>query len=225
MIGLIAVSISRVGSMIQQVTFSNWIYSFQSVTFTTNQITAVWQEQCLLSNCCAIPFVILAGKLADKVSAKILIPGALIFQICVMVAYCFVKFPTNWGAYVCACFQVGSTMMVIVTMQSYVSKRCPKNIRGMIFAVIGVLNAFGSIFYLVLQTELIRLTGFEGMVFGTVALIDLVWLIFLVAMILIGKFGQAAAGTEDGEDQEDMELRGPDAGKGGYADIPQLDDK
>jgi hypothetical protein len=33
-----------------------------------------------------------------------------------MVAYCFVKFPTNWGAYVCACFQVGSTMMVIVTM-------------------------------------------------------------------------------------------------------------
>ncbi len=59
----------------------------------------------------------------------------------------------------------------------------------MIFAVIGVLTAFGSIFYLVLQSYLINITGFEGMVFGTIALIDVVWLIFLVAMILIGKFG------------------------------------
>lgn len=80
-------------------------------------------------------------------------------------------------------------MMIIVAMQSYVAKRTPKNIRGMIFAVIGVLGAFGSIFYLVLQSFLIKLTGFEGMVFGTIAIIDAVWLVFLVAMILIGKFG------------------------------------
>lgn len=79
--------------------------------------------------------------------------------------------------------------MIIVAMQSYVAKRTPKNIRGMIFAVIGVLGAFGSIFYLVLQSFLIKLTGFEGMIFGTIAIIDAVWLVFLVAMILIGKFG------------------------------------
>lgn len=56
------------------------------------------------------------------------------------------------------------------------------------------------------------------MAFGTVALIDFVWLIFLLIMIAIGKFGQAPAGV--GDDEEDMEVRGPDAGKGGYADIP-----
>lgn len=59
----------------------------------------------------------------------------------------------------------------------------------MILAVIGVLNSFGSIFYLILQSYLIKITGFEGMIFGTIALIDAVWLVFLVAMILIGKFG------------------------------------
>ena len=58
------------------------------------------------------------------------------------------------------------------------------------------------------------------MAFGTVALIDFVWLIFLVAMILIGKYGQAPAGVGGDDDEEDIELRGPDAGKGGYADIP-----
>lgn len=59
----------------------------------------------------------------------------------------------------------------------------------MILAVIGVLNSFGSIFYLILQSYLIKITGFVGMIFGTIALIDAVWLVFLVAMILIGKFG------------------------------------
>jgi hypothetical protein len=48
--------------------------------------------------------VIVAGKVADKVSAKILIPGALMFQIVVMTSYCFVKSPADWGAYACAVF-------------------------------------------------------------------------------------------------------------------------
>lgn len=104
LIGLIAVSISRIGSMIQQVTFSNWINSFISVDFSTKQAQNLWQVQCLISNSCAIPFVIVAGKLADKVSAKIMIPGTLTFQILVMCAYCLVKSPQGWGAYLCACF-------------------------------------------------------------------------------------------------------------------------
>ena len=46
-------------------------------------------------------------------------------------------------------------------------------------------------------------------------------LIFLLIMISFGKFGHAAAGTED-EDAEVGNIRGPDAGPGGYADIPDL---
>lgn len=65
-----------------------------------------------------------------------------------MSAYCFVNRPNSWGAYSCAVFQAGSAMTIVVTMQSYVSKRTPKNIRGMIFAVIGVMSAIGSIIYL-----------------------------------------------------------------------------
>ena len=44
-------------------------------------------------------------------------------------------------------------MAIVVTMQSYVSKRTPKNIRGMIYAVIGCMGAFGCILYLQLYKQ------------------------------------------------------------------------
>lgn len=112
-------------------------------------------------------------------------------------------------------------MCVVVTLCSYISKRTPKNIRGMIFAVIGVMGAIGSIVYLEVYNALYDYGTW--MAFGVIAMIDSVMLLFVLSMIAIGKFGQAAAGTEDGEDQEEMDLRGPDAGAGGYADIPKLE--
>lgn len=98
-------------------------------------------------------------------------------------------------------------MAIVVTMQSYVSKRTPKNIRGMIFAVIGVMSAIGSIIYLQLYGVLYDLyPGAPWLSFGVIAVIDGVFLIFLILMIMLGKFGDAAAGTED----EGDEIRGPD---------------
>lgn len=92
-------------------------------------------------------------------------------------------------------------MVVIVMTQSYVSKRTPKNVRGMTFAMIGILGSFGSILYLQLEKILVQYGQF--MAFGTVALIDFIWLIFLGSMILIGKFGQAPAGVGDEDEGED----------------------
>lgn len=60
--------------------------------------------------------MIVAGKLSDKVSAKILIPGGLIFQSIVFTAYCFVPNPKSWTAYALAVPQAGTVMIVIVTM-------------------------------------------------------------------------------------------------------------
>lgn len=91
----------------------------------------------------------------------------------------------------------------------------------MIFAVIGVMACFGTILYLQLYNALLFLGAW--MSFGAIALINILMLTFLITMILMGKFGQAAPGTDEGEDQEDLEIRGPDAGKGGYEDIPDLD--
>jgi|LauGreDrversion4_2_1035121.scaffolds.fasta_scaffold126648_2 hypothetical protein len=78
-------------------------------------------------------------------------------------------------------------MVIIVVMQSYVSKRCPKNVRGMVYAVIGILSSLGSILYLQTYNVLVQFGQF--MAFGTVAIIDLVWLIFLLVMIVLGKYG------------------------------------
>jgi hypothetical protein len=56
------------------------------------------------------------------------------------------------------------------------------------------------------------------MAFAVIAGIDLLMLIFLLIMIACGKFGDPVKGLE-----EDEEIRGPDTGLGGYADIPKLE--
>lgn len=57
------------------------------------------------------------------------------------------------------------------------------------------------------------------MAFGVISLIDLITLVLLSLAICCNKFGDAAAGQDEAEVEE---LRGPDAGKGGYSDIPEL---
>lgn len=64
----------------------------------------LWQTQTLLTNLCAVPIVMVTGRMADKVSAKILVPGCIIFQILVMTGYMFIKDPRSWQAYLCAVF-------------------------------------------------------------------------------------------------------------------------
>ena len=101
----------------------------------------------MIANSCAILFILVAAKLSDRISAKIAIPAALIFQIGVMVMYTFCQDPTSWYAYFCAVPQAGSTMVYIVFSQSYIAKRCPKMIRGTIYAVIGMVGNVGMIVY------------------------------------------------------------------------------
>jgi MFS family permease len=113
-------------------------------------------------------------------------------------------------------------MGIVISMTAYISKRTPKNIRGMIYAVVGSMCGIGSIVYLQLYNALINTLGYASLSFSTIAFLDFVILIFLLIMIKMNKFGMVAAGTVD-EDTEAVELRGPDAGKGGYADIPQLE--
>ena len=48
--------------------------------------------------------VFVIGKLSDKVSAKILVPGVLVFQILLMTAYMFCHDPAGWYAYFLSVF-------------------------------------------------------------------------------------------------------------------------
>jgi len=112
-------------------------------------------------------------------------------------------------------------MSVIVSTQSYVAKRTPKMIRGMIMAVMGVMGCIGSCFYL--QIVGLADTKHSYMIFGVISIIDVIMLSFLLLMIKIGKFGAPAYDMDGGSDAEDKSSsRGADEGEGGYADIPQL---
>ena len=111
---------------------------------------------------------------------------------------------------------------MIVAIQSYVSKRTPKMIRGMINAVIGCMGCIGSIIYLQIAGWALKWHVF--MIFGVIVIIDALMLVFLLIMIKIGKFGQPAYDMGGGSDDEGKSVRGEEDGEGGYADIPQLPD-
>ena len=92
--------------------------------------------------------VFIVGKVSDKISAKILVPAILLFQILVMTAYMFCHDPTSWYAYFLSVFQGGSGFIIVVSMQGYAVKRVPKMIRGIIMSLIAVFASIGTILYL-----------------------------------------------------------------------------
>lgn len=113
-------------------------------------------------------------------------------------------------------------MSVIVVTQSYVAKRTPKMIRGMIMAVMGVMGCIGSCFYL--QVVGLADKKHSYMIFGVISIIDAAMLAFLLIMIKIGKFGAPAYDMDGGSDAEKKSAEGSEEGQGGYEDIPQLPD-
>lgn len=73
----------------------------------------------------------------------------------------------------------------------------------MIFAVIGVMSAIGSIVYLQIYGLLYELyPGAPWLAFGVIAAIDFVCLVFLLIMICLGEFGDPAPGTDDDQDEQ-----------------------
>lgn len=92
-------------------------------------------------------------------------------------------------------------MSVVVSTQSYVAKRTPKMIRGMIMAVMGVMGCIGSCFYL--QIVGIADKKHSYMIFGVISIIDVVMLSFLLLMIKIGKFGAPAYDMDGGSAADD----------------------
>ena len=130
------------------------------------------------------------GRLSDKFSPKIIVPGVLIFQMVVMIGYMFCEDPTSWYAYFLAVFQAGSGFMIIVAMQGYAAKRVPKMIRGIVMSTIVSLSSAGSIVYL--QVTKPFYDSAPNMVFGWLGIFDGIVLIGIVICIWLGYYGDPA---------------------------------
>jgi len=172
------------------VTFQSWINSFD-----LEDPKGIWQNQNLISNLCALPMVFMVGKLSDKVSAKIIVPAVLLFQIILMAAYMFCHDPSSWYAYFLSVFQGGSGFMIVVSMQGYAVKRVPKMIRGIIMSLIGVFSAIGTILYL--QIQKIWFNEHPNMVFGTLGIFDVIVLIIILISIAFGWYGHPPANSDE----------------------------
>ena len=66
--------------MVQQITFNQWLGTFvTSGLITKADEQNLWQTQNLIANICAIPMVMITGRLADRISTKILVPACIVF--------------------------------------------------------------------------------------------------------------------------------------------------
>lgn len=173
----------------------------------------MWQTQYILSNLCAVPMILLTGRAADKLPAKFMVPFSLLFQILIMTLYCFVHDPTSWQCYFLTLFQTGSGFMVCVTMVSYLQKRIPKMVRGMVLALISVASCFGEIIYNNLYTYLLKNWrtnkypisdgGYLAAPFMAIIMIDIFVLLVLAVVIPLGWYGMNEGGH--GGDEEPKE--------------------
>lgn len=103
LISLIGLMPSRNTANLQQSNFYIWITQFPEY-LTREEMKDTWQKQNIISNACALPMVFLVGRMSDRVSPKILVPGVLIFQIIIMLGYMFCKDPSSWYAYLLSAF-------------------------------------------------------------------------------------------------------------------------
>ena len=157
----------------------------------------IWQENTLLSNICALPIIIISGRLADRFSAKVMGPLFIILQILMSGAYYFIKEPNTAPAFILAAFFNGIASGVIVILQGYAVKRVPKMIRGITMAVMIAVASTGGIIYL--QISKLFYTSAPWMIFVLIGLLDIPILIFLLVAIYCGKWGD----LPDALDQDD----------------------
>lgn len=169
--------------------FTNWIAS-SKFDIPADVQKSVWQKQNIISNCFALPIVFLVGRLSDRMSPKLLVPGVLIFQIILMGGYMLCGDPTGWYAYVLSAFQGGSGYAVIVAMQGYAVKRVPKMIRGIVMALIISLSSLGGVIYLQVSKPFFETA--PNMVFGFIGIFDIIVLVFILICIALGKYGDIA---------------------------------
>lgn len=97
-------------------------------------------------------------------------------------------------------------------MQGYAVKRVPKMIRGIIMSLIGVFAACGTILYL--QVQKIFFKEHPNMVFGTLAIFDVVILILIAVSIAFGWYGDPPKkqGADDDSNAADRPTNLEDVG-------------
>ena len=189
LISLIGLIPSRNTASLQQTNFFVWIRS-EKFNLAPKVAKDTWKYQNVIANGCALPQVFILGKLSDRFSPKVVVPGVLIFQMLVMIGYMFCEDPTSWYAYFLSVFQASSGFMIVVAMQGYAAKRVPKMIRGLVMSLIVSLSSIGSIVYL--QVTKPFYSSAPNMVFGWIGLFDGMVLIGVVICIMLGLYGDPA---------------------------------
>jgi hypothetical protein len=109
----------------------------------------------------------------------------------------FIPDPEHWSGYLAAVFQNGTGMINVVTIMSFITKRTPKMVRGIIMNLFGAIGSFGCIVYLQLVRQTVPNIFGYSMCFGYVVVLDVISLILVMILIWCNKFGNTAPAEDE----------------------------
>jgi MFS family permease len=124
------------------------------------------------------------GKLSDMLPSKVAIPLGLLLRGLVLLAFLFLTSPTSVASYLTFSILFLSFLFEAVTLEAYFCKNVPKDIRGILYALMAVFGTFGQLLCSKVGGYLFDNAGpYWPFVFASIC--DFAYLLFILIMILL----------------------------------------
>lgn len=133
--------------VIFEIYIMSWLNGFQNSEtgpiYTDNDKMLLYQYQGIAG--CLGSFILLyfVGTLTDKISAKVTLPISFLIRGSVFCIAYFVEDPNGWMFHIVTPLLYVCQYSVVIILMSYLNKMYPKDIRGMMTSVQGLISKLG----------------------------------------------------------------------------------
>lgn len=168
-----------------------WIGSFVSADgplHSKGEATKVFSILSIIGSVVTILLFYFVGRLSDKLSPKICIPSSILFKGLVLLSFLLLDSPISIGAYFTFSIFFVALLFEAVALDGYFSKNIPKEIRGVLYALMAVFGNIGQLLCSMVGGYLFDNVG-PAWPFAFAGICDLVFLAFVLVMISLKKFG------------------------------------
>ena len=177
--------------VIFEIYIMSWLNGFEDSEsgpiYTDDQKTLLYQYQGIAG--CLGSFILLyfVGTITDKISSKITLPLSFLIRGGVFFSAYFVNNPNGWMFHVVTPLMYVCQYSVVIILMSYLNKMYPKDIRGMMTSVQGLISKLGQLIYIQISLYLYH-RGFNLPFLG-VAVLDLITSLAIIFGVCFFDFG------------------------------------
>lgn len=130
------------------------------------------------------------GRLADKVTPKIIMPLTGILCCLLSASIIFIQDPYSPISYVVFCLQSVAYLFQSIGLEGYFSKNIPKEVRGVLIGFLGFCGLIGR--SIILKLGGILFEEGKALPFVALAIANVALVLFLLITMFLGIFGRTA---------------------------------